>query len=304
MRIISVSRRTDIPAYYGEWFMNRVEEGFAGYVNPFSGKKYTVSLKKEDVIALAFWSKNYTPFMDSSLRLKESGYKLFFNYTITGYPAVFENRSPRLNDSIEIIRQLSSIFTPESINWRYDPVLLSDITGEGYHLDNFRMIADRLSGYVRRCYISFPTRYGKVERNFRIFHLMNRVSIHDPDMGTRVNLAEKLAGYAGHYGITVHSCCGDYLVSDKIMKASCIDRDAINSICGYDAGCRIKPTRKGCGCTESTDIGAYNTCPHGCVYCYANTDKVTAGGFYSRYVTDRAYLESPFLGFTSDWTEE
>jgi hypothetical protein len=299
MKIISASRRTDIPAFYGKWFMHRIHEGFAGYVNPFSGKKYLVSLKKDDVAAIALWSKNFSPFIDNALQLKKEGYLLFFNYTVTGLPRVFEPGCPGESETADSMKTLSSMFSPGHINWRYDPVLISDNTDPGYHADKFRKLCRSLSGYINRCYISFPTLYGKVTKSFRDFTREQSINIHDPDIQERCDLAEKLAVIAGDSGIQVYSCCGDYLTGRGINKGHCIDGDVLSIISGRDfTAFKRRPTRKECGCTESTDIGIYDICPHGCIYCYANSNYGKACGFYEMYRENEEYVTSAFLGVT------
>jgi len=297
MKIVSASRRTDIPAFYGDWFMNRVAEGFAGYINPFNNKKHIVSLKKEDVAAIVLWSKNFTPFADSTLLLKDKGYSLFFNYTITGLPKIFEPEAPSESESIETIKYLSSRFSPDHINWRYDPVLVSDITGNDYHTEKFETLCRSLSGFVKRCYISFPTAYCKVERSFKNFSGTTGISLHFPEVQERIELAGKLSVIAENYGLKIYSCCGDYLTTGRIEKGRCIDGDILSSISRQDlSGFKIRPTRKECGCTESTDIGVYDSCPHGCIYCYANSNAMKASSFYKKYISGAEYTGSAFLG--------
>lgn len=297
MKIISASRRTDIPAFYGDWLMNRISAGFAGYSNPFNSKKYIVSLKREDTAAIVLWSKNFSPFLNNAILLKDEGYSLFFNYTITGLPEIFEPEGPQTDESIDTIKQLSSKFSPDHINWRYDPILISDITGADYHLDKFKFLCSKLTGYIKRCYISFPTPYGKVKNSFKKFTSRTGISIISEDIPARIDLAEKLSGIGEQYGIRTYSCCGDYLTGNKILKGRCIDGTIISSICGENlANLKLRPTRKECGCTDSVDIGVYNSCPHGCIYCYANSNAAQTSSFYRRYKSDPEYAESAFLG--------
>jgi len=309
MKIISASRRTDIPAFYGDWFMNRINEGSAGYINPFNNKKYIASLKKEDTAAIVLWSKNFIPFTDNAVKLRDRGYSLFFNYTITGLPKIFEPGAPTEDEAIESMKLLSREFSPEHINWRYDPVLVSDLTGSDYHVNKFENLCRSLSGYVKRCYLSFPTPYGKVERSFKKFTGKTGIKIISEDMGTRVNLALKFSGIAGRYGIQIFSCCGDYLTGEKISKGSCIDRTILSSVSGKDLSrLKLRPTRKECGCTDSTDIGVYDSCPHGCIYCYANSNTERASSFYKRYISDSVFKNSAFLGESKEvsdlWIKE
>jgi len=303
-RIISVSRRTDIPAFYGDWFMNRLRDGFAGYINPFGGQKYIVSLKPGDVICFVFWSKNYEPFIDKLKIIEDMGYNFYFNYTITGLPHEFECNLVKPEAAIDTLKKLSHMYSPKHINWRYDPIIISDTTDYKFHLENFENMASTFEGYVERCYFSYAIQYGKVKRNFDKFQNEHNIKITDPDKDFRVKLANELADIAARYGIKMLTCCGDYLISPKIGKAHCVDGKIIEELF-YKNGSKHheKPTRKECGCTESTDIGTYDTCSHGCIYCYANVNKTKA---YSRF--ERHNKNAAFLGYTkaeSDkWIEE
>jgi len=293
-RIISVSRRTDIPAFYGDWFMKRLEDGFAGYVNPFGGQKYIVSLKPADVVCFVFWSKNFEPFMSKLKVVESKGYKFYFNYTITGLPKIFECNMAGKEIAIDALKKLSRIYSLKHINWRYDPIVISDITNYDWHVSNFKNLASAFEGCVERCYFSYAIQYGKVKRNFDRFQKERSVKIVDPDNNLRIELASKLAEIAEQHGIKMFTCCGDYLINPKIGKAHCVDGMVIKELFSIgDFEFTEKPTRKECGCTESTDIGAYDTCPHGCVYCYANVNKKVA---YSRF--ERHDKDSAFLGYS------
>jgi hypothetical protein len=293
-RIISVSRRTDIPAFYGDWFMNRLKEGFAGYINPFGGQRYIVSLKPEGVICFVFWSKNYDPFIEKLKIIEDTGYRFYFNYTITGLPDIFECNVVNKERAIDTLKILSSMYSSKHINWRYDPIMISDSTDYDFHLKTFENIATKLKGYVERCYISYAIQYGKVKRNFDKFQKENDIKIMNPDTDFKIKLANELADIAARYRIKVFSCCGDYLIGPKIEKAHCISGKIVEELfykTGF--GHREKPTREECGCTESTDIGTYDTCPHGCIYCYANMDKIKA---YKRF--EKHDVNAAFLGYT------
>lgn len=289
-RIISVSRRTDIPAFYGDWFMGRIRAGFAGVVNPFGGQRYRVSLAADDVACLVFWSKDFTPFLDHLETLDRLGYRFYFNYTVTALPAVFESQVDRAR-ALEALKLLSQRYSPAHINWRFDPIILSTISDETFYLRTFAELAQALEGVVERCYFSFVTRYGKVLRNFQELEQTTRVQVIDPGVEAKIDLANRLAINAADHGITMHSCCGDYLLGERIAKAHCIDGALIERLF-YPGGFahKSKGTRLECGCTESSDIGTYNTCPHGCVYCYANTNKVSARKAFEQHDVDSAFL--------------
>ncbi len=289
-RIISVSRRTDIPAFYGDWFVNRLKDGFAGYVNPFGGRKYVVALKPEDVICFVFWSKNFKPFLENLRIIETMGYKFYFNYTITGLPEIFECNTAGKEMAIEALKELSKRYSPKYINWRYDPIIISDITDYDFHIKNFKALASELEGYVERCYFSYAVEYGKVKTNFGKFQAKHGVKITDPDNNFRIKLANELSDIAHERGIKMHTCCGDYLLNPGIGKAHCIDGKLTEELFRKRFLHARKPTRKECGCTESVDIGTYDTCPLGCVYCYANMNKETAAARFQEHDSNLAFL--------------
>ena len=298
-RIISVSRRTDIPAFYGDWFMNRLNEGFVGYVNPFGGSKHLVSISREDVVCFVLWSKNFRPFMDKLKEIKAKGYNCYFQFTINALPKLFESNVVETSTAIETLKDISRMYSPAHINWRYDPVVITEFTDDNFHLKNFQSLASKLEGYVERCYFSFPTFYGKVKRNLAIFKKERGVEISDPDEDFKIDLAHQLSEIAYQHGISMNSCCGDYLVGEKVEKARCIDGDVIGSLFFDDNYTyKLKPSRAECGCAESTDMGAYDTCPNGCIYCYANVNKQKAQAAYEKHD-----LRSTFLGHSYEESE-
>jgi hypothetical protein len=298
-RIISVSRRTDIPAFYGDWFMGRLKEGFVGAVKPFGGQKHIVSLKYEDITCFVFWSKNFTPFLANLKIIDKLGYKFYFNYTVTGLPGVFETNVNK-QTAIETLKQLSRRYSPRHINWRFDPIIISNICDRKFWLKAFEDRASQFTGLVERCYFSFITEYEKVKRNLAELEKTHGAKIIGTSIDFKIELANELASIAQRYGIEMFSCCGDYLIGEKIKKAHCIDGGIIESLF-FPEGLAYteKPTRKDCGCIESVDIGAYDTCPHGCVYCYANSNKPTACRAFKNH-----NKESPFLGYTRTQSDQ
>jgi len=298
-RVISVSRRTDIPAFYGDWFMARLKDGFAGVVNPFGGQRYIVSLRPQDVVCFVFWSKNFTPFLKNLKTIEDTGYNFYFNYTVTGLPSVFESNVDK-QVALETLKQLSKMYSPKHINWRFDPIIISSISDRNFYMTAFQELAGEFEGYVERCYFSFVMRYGKVVRNFAEFEKVEKVKIADWSNDLRIELANELAAVARGHGIRMYSCCGDYLVGPEIKKAHCVDAKIISELFSPESfSCSPRPTRKECGCTASTDIGTYDTCPHGCVYCYANANKPKAHNAFKNHDATSA-----FLGYTKSQSDK
>jgi hypothetical protein len=274
MHIVSASRRTDIPAFHAEWFMARVHEGTVTVRHPFGGAIFDVSLRPDDVIAIVFWTKNATPMLAHLDVLLEMGYSFTFLYTINNYPLFLEPRVPELSRTLRIVEKMSKRLPDTFCRWRYDTIVLTDLLDRQWHLNNFRSLCRCLVPYTRECIFSFCDYYKKTIRN-----MVRRVPDYQiPEEARCKEMGEEMAEIAGQYGISLSSCAHDFLVSDSIGKARCVDPEflsmAVDTIERKEALKHLKtsPTRKGCGCAASKDIGAYDTCAHGCVYCYANAD--------------------------------
>ena len=293
MHVISASRRTDLPAFHAEWFMQRVHSGGAAVVSPFGGRVHEVSLLPEDVIAMVFWTKNAGPMVPHLAELTRLGYSFTFLYTINNYPPFLEPRVPPVAHSLETVKDLCRRFSGPAVRWRYDTVVLTDMLDKAWHLENFRNLCDLLAPYTSECIFSFCDYYRKTTRN------MDRLvpDYHLPDDAQCREMAEEMGEIARERGIALASCAHDFLVSSRVKKARCIDpgvllqlvdteqkRDAVRQL-------RTAPTRKECGCAASRDIGAYDTCRHGCVYCYANTDPERAARNLAEVSPDRPSLD-------------
>ena len=167
LNIISASRRTDIPAFYMPWLMNRLQMGCASYPNPFSGQVHTVSLQSNDVHSIVFWSKNYGRFLPYLDEIVERGYRFYFHYTITGVLRRLEPHVPDWQQSVQVFRVLAERTSPCHLQWRFDPVLFTHESGAEFYIERFRSIATALVGATRRCYFSFAIFYDKVKRQLQ-----------------------------------------------------------------------------------------------------------------------------------------
>ena len=202
---------------------------------------------------------------------------MVFHFTITGLPSVFEPRVPDVDELVQCTSILSQRYGSEAVLWRYDPVLMSSVTDCKYHIDRFRYLCSEMEGIVKSCYFSFAVFYGKVQRNVQKLKNQTEIECVDLPLDDRLELANILADIAAEHGIEMLSCCGDYLIGDKIKKAHCVDADLLQRLFPDKVShLAAHATRKECGCYESKDIGTYGTCPHGCVYCYANTNAEAA----------------------------
>ncbi|EMX6282221.1 DUF1848 domain-containing protein [Providencia rettgeri] len=269
--IVSVSRRTDIPAFYTPWFMNRIRAGFLLTRNPFNYNQIKrISLHSSDVDAIVFWTRNPKMLMTHLDELDRLGFKYYFQYTITGYPKIIENSVPRPHRAIEMFVKLSDMIGADRVIWRYDPILVSNIVDINEHKRIFSKISSLLSGRTKKVIISFADFYKKTETNL--------LSIPDfkykdilKDYNSLSELVTWMSYIAKENGMSIESCAEEIdLSSFGIKHGKCIDGDLIRNILGINLkSIKDSGQRDACGCIQSVDIGTYNTCLHGCTYCYA-----------------------------------
>lgn len=268
--IISVSRRTDIPAFYLQWFFNRLKESYVLVRNPMNCNQVSkISLRKEDVDCFVFWTKNPKNILRSIHML--SDYNFYFQISLTPYDKNIEVGLPKKEEIIESFIELSKTIGKEKVIWRYDPILLSEDINYDYHFEHYDYIASKLSGFTDKCIISYLDEYKKTVRNTKDIYLKK---IHEEDM---IEIARGLSEIASKYNINIDSCCEKVDLSDYgISDGKCIDDQLVFRITGNRLLIKKdKNQREECGCVKSIDIGAYNTCPHLCKYCYANYNSKT-----------------------------
>ena len=263
--ILSASRRTDIPAFYGDWFLESLKKGSLSVRNPFNPKQIrTVVLSPDTVDCIVFWTKNPAPLMPRLPEIDRMGYRYYFQFTLNPYGREIERNLPPKSGLVRIFQRLSRRIGKEKVVWRYDPVLFTSALDPDWHAAQFRILAERLAGFTERCVVSFLDFYRKTERN------MAGSGIFPPDGSMTAAVAEAFLRIAGENGLELRSCC-ETLARYGIPAGACVDPDRIARISGKslkrgkDAG-----QRKLCHCAPSVDIGSYNTCPAGCIYCYAN----------------------------------
>ncbi|NBI71863.1 DUF1848 domain-containing protein [Clostridiaceae bacterium] len=264
--ILSVSRRTDIPNYYSEWFLNRIKEGYLYVRNPFHARQVSkITVSPERVDCIVFWTKNPEPMFS---RLDElDAYPYYFQFTLTGYGRDIESHIPHKKKvMIPIFQTLSDRIGREKVIWRYDPILFTDRYSPQYHIRAFEQIAKELHGYTSKCVLSFVDLYAK---NKKSMEELRCFSLTEQDLTA---FAAEIAQIADRYGMRAASCAeaADWS-SVGIEHSCCIDKELIEHI----SGCKIRAgkdrnQRNECGCIESIDVGAYDTCRNGCRYCYAN----------------------------------
>jgi DNA repair photolyase len=276
--IISASRRTDIPAFYAEWFIKRIREGYLFVQNPRNAHKYTkVNLSKDAVDAIVFWTKNPYPILKHLDELSLLGYKFYFQFTLNGYPPVIESSVPQFDEIISIFKRLSSKIGAEKVIWRFDPIIISDITTEEYIIKNFERIAGLLRNHTNKVVISFADFYKKVTKNFDKVKHETGIEFYDVNLNIeQINrISTLLAQIAQNNSMQIFSCSEEYDLSRfGIQHGKCIDDDLLKQLFGVVLKTsKDKSQRDACGCVQSQDIGQYNSCIHDCVYCYANFNK-------------------------------
>ena len=264
--IISASRRTDIPNYYSEWFLNRIKEGFVCVRNPMNIHRVSrIPLSPDVVDCIVFWTKNPANMLDKLDQLK--GYQYYFQFTVTPYGKDIERNIPDKNEVvIPVFKKLSDIIGAERVIWRYDPIFFSNKYTHEYHLRAFRRIAEALNGRTKKCVISFVDIYRKNKKN------MEQSGAVVPADNDLIRFCKQLKEIADENHIELATCAEKIdLSSIGIKHNSCIDKNVIETLLRCKLKTKKDPNqREECKCVESIDIGAYNTCMNLCSYCYAN----------------------------------
>jgi hypothetical protein len=294
--IISASRRTDIPAFYSEWFMNRIREGYCTVPNPFNRNQVSkVELDPQKVDVIVFWTRNPRPLFRYLAELDQRGYRYYFQYTVINNPRAIDPKSPGLNASIETFRELADCIGPQRVIWRYDPIVLSEATPPQFHSIVHAQIAEALAGATRRNVVSIVDIYKKAQKRLRDLRQQGVVveQISQSAMPQAVGaMLEQLAATAATYGLEIFSCAEDLdLRPYGIQPGKCIDDEYIHRTFGLDLRLKKDPgQRDACGCVASKDIGMYDTCLYGCQYCYATSSFEAAKRHYERHTIGASSL--------------
>lgn len=283
--ILSASRRTDIPRFYLDWLLNRFDEGFALVRNPMSRAQVSrVPLDRDSVDCIAFWTKDPAPLLERIERLERTAPAPFFvQFTLNAYGTDVEAGLPHKAKLVETFRALSRALGPERVVWRYSPVLVGGRYTVEHHLRCFEALADRLRGSTAACRLSFLDVYPKIAQR------MAALGLGDVPAPQKGPLALRLAELGAARGIAVRGC-GDGALDDVGLASSgCIDAETVARVAGVDAGPpRCAGRRGACRCVPSVDVGSYDTCANGCVYCYANPGAPSGGAPWRRRRYDPA----------------
>ena len=264
--IISASRRTDIPSYYSEWLVNRLKEKYVLVRNPMNIHQVSkIDLSPDVVDAIVFWTKNPTPMLSYLDQIND--YTYYFQFTLSAYGPDVERNLPSKNKIIiPTFQQLSKEIGKEKVIWRYDPIFFNEQYSIEYHCKYFEVLASKLGDYTEKCTVSFMDMYRNTERNVK------PLSIVKDTYEMQVELLQRFVEIAKEYGLYIDTCAeiGDFH-NIVVEHAHCIDRERIERIGGFKLNVdKDTNQRAECGCVASIDIGAYNTCKNGCLYCYAN----------------------------------
>ena len=289
--IISASRRTDIPAFYFKWFLNRLDSGFLLVKNPLNPLQVSkIILSPENIDCIVFWTKNAAPAMEYLPQIKD--YPYYFQFTLNPYGPDIEINVPSLEKRIDTFKKLSDRISPEKIIWRYDPVFISPLYPAAFHIESFRKISARLKDYTSRCMFSFMTPYKKSVKN------MQDTGFEIPLEKDRSLLLQSFKDISDTAGISLQSCASpeDY-TKLGIEHGRCIDNLLIEKISGKTiTSARDYGQRKECLCSPSIDIGAYDSCIYGCKYCYASTNTSRAMQNFKGHNPDSELLLGSMTG--------
>lgn len=282
--IISASRRTDIPAFYAPWLVNRLRAGFCEVKNPFNAAQISrVSLVPEDVTAIVFWTRDPRPLLPALPEILAMGHQPFFLQTILDNPRALDPRCPRPEAAIPALAALAERL-PGRVTWRYDPVVLTEATPPDWHRRTFERLAAALEGRTDRVMVSVMEPYRKIAKRMAALSDVG-CGLMPCEPETVVCLLGDMRDMAAARGMRLSTCAQPALYEEAgIAVGRCIDPDWIAAVTG-----RVVPTgrdacqRERCGCAPSKDIGAYDTCLFGCAYCYATSHGERARAAYARH---------------------
>ncbi|MBP2634441.1 MAG: hypothetical protein H6Q72_348 [Firmicutes bacterium] len=265
--IISASRRTDIPAFYSSWFINRLREGFVYVKNPMNSRQISkVSLNHEVVDCIVFWTKNAVPLMDKLDIIDSMGYPYYFLWTITPYGKDIESNVPDKAKMIESFKELSNRIGSRRVIWRYDPIIINRRFTIEYHSENFSAMCRLLSRHTNKCIFSYVDLYTKTSKHAK--------NILEQEINTQnmLKMAKCFSEIATANHISLETCSEEIeLEQFGIGHSACINKETVEDVIGSSIWVKKASQRPFCQCIESVDIGAYDCCLHGCIYCYANS---------------------------------
>ena len=294
--IVSASYRTDIPAFYGDWFMRRLEAGVCRVRNPYGGQTHEIPLDRAAVDGFVFWTRNPGPFRAALDEVAARGFPFMVQVTVTGYPRQLEASVLAPERVVALVDELARAYGSRVAVWRYDPLLITSLTPPDWHRRNFTELARAIAGKVDEVVFSCAQIYAKTRHNLNRAAARHGLTWHDPPEADKRALLNELAEVARDLGLTPTLCAQPELLSPGLGPARCIDAGRLSDVAGRAIGARTKGNRPGCLCAESRDIGAYDSCPHGCVYCYAVRNPGLAKRRYQTHDSASPFLIPPSQG--------
>lgn len=271
--IISASYRSDIPAFHADWFLAALSAGEVAVRNPYNRQISVVDLKPEAIDGYVFWTRNARPFARALSAVAAQGKPFIVHYTIIGYPRAIDANVIDSRLAIADARAIAATYGKRVVIWRYDPILLTPETETQWHRANFARLADNLAGIADEVVVSFAQLYAKSARNLA----KAGIAWRDPDLAEQTALIAELRAAAAQRDMILSLCTQpDLSAWSGVPGARCIDAARLGDIAGRPIAAAAKGTRPGCLCAEARDIGAYDSCVHGCAYCYAVADHAAA----------------------------
>lgn len=293
--IISASYKTDIPTFYGDWFMNRLRAGYCKMVNPYNRQAHRVNLSRNEVDGIVFWTKNIGPFLKHLSEVKAKGYPFIVQHTINGYPRSLEFSVIDAERTVAHMKQLRNTFGPKVAVWRYDTIVFSSVTPIEFHRHNFATLAKALAGSTDEVVISFAQLYEKTKRNMDWAAKEFGFAWEDPPVEVKYAFATELAGIAHSYGMQLAMCSQKEFLAPGVVEAHCVDAQRLSEVAGRPIKAKLQGNRPDCGCFFARDIGEYDTCPHGCVYCYAVRNRPLAQQRFREHDPHHEFLFAPSI---------
>ncbi len=295
---MSASRRTDIPAFYGEWFIRRIRAGFCEVPDPYNPRRIpVVSLRPQDVSGIVFWTRYPASLLPHLPELRERGYRFLFLFTLLDYPRPLEPGLPPFANRLELFLRTADSLGPERTIWRYDPIVITGATDFDFHLAAFERLARLLERRTHRVIISIVDGYRKAKGRMDALAREHDIRLIEPDwMNPEADrFFRSLADCARSRGLAPASCCEKIpLERYGIEPRGCIDAASLRDALGLEIGDRKDPhQRAGCRCVPSRDIGVYDSCSFGCAYCYANRDFTLSRGRLRAHDPDMPALWKP-----------
>lgn len=294
--IVSASYRTDIPAFYGAWFRRRLKAGFCRTVNPYGGPPSEVPLRGPSVDGFVFWTRNLGPFFEALDEVDALGLPFVVQMTVTGYPRALDAGTITPDAAVAQLQRLSGRFGRRVGVWRYDPIVFSSLTPPDWHRETFARLAGALSGIVDEVVVSVAQIYRKTARNLTAAARAHGFEWRDPGADEKTALLTELAGIAAGAGLAFSVCGQPELLVPGAAEARCIDSRRLSDVAGRPVKAPHRPHRTTCACDASRDIGDYDTCPHGCAYCYAVQSRGLAKRHFAAYDPDGEFLVAPPAG--------